>query len=114
MHQVLFILSRKDIVSPREIIAELNIAKSNLAILAKKMIEDGLIESHKDKNNRREIYYNITELGIEVLNKRLDVIDETLDGGTKSLINALTKAVEELKKLEAKANSSKRRKTNAR
>ena len=92
MHQVLFILNRKDTVSPREIISELNIAKSNLAILAKKMIEDGLIESHKDKNNKREIYYNITPLGCDVLQKRLDTIDEIFDGGSKSLINLLTKA----------------------
>lgn len=112
MHQVLYILSRKETVSPREIISELNIAKSNLAILAKKMIDDGLIESHKDKNNKREIYYNITELGTEVLNERLTTIDDIYDGGSKSLINLLTKAVEDLKKLEIKASTSKRRKTN--
>ena len=112
MHQILFILDRKEIVSPREIIAELNIAKSNLAILAKKMIEDGQIESHRDKSNKREIYYNITPLGKEILQARLDMIDEFYNGETKTAINALVRAVEELKKIENKA-SSKRRKTNA-
>ena len=58
-YQILYILDRKEKVTPKELIAELNMAKSNLAILAKKMISDGLIESHKDKSNKREIYYNI-------------------------------------------------------
>ena len=56
-YQILYILDRKETVTPKELIAELNIAKSNLAILAKKMIKDGQIESHKDKYNKREIYY---------------------------------------------------------
>ena len=62
-YQILYILTRKDRVTPKELIAELNMAKSNLAILAKKMIKDGLMESHKDKSNKREIFYNITEDG---------------------------------------------------
>ena len=60
-YQILYILTRKDRVTPKELIAELNMAKSNLAILAKKMIKDCLMESHKDKSNKREIFYNITE-----------------------------------------------------
>ena len=112
MHQVLFILSRKETVSPKEIIAELNIAKSNLAILAKKMIESGYIESHKDKNNKREIYYNITDAGLDVLQKRLDTIDEIYGGSTKTLASTLAKVVEELKKLEEK-KLSRRKRTNA-
>ncbi|MBQ8425756.1 MAG: transcriptional regulator [Clostridia bacterium] len=111
MHQILFILNRKEIVTPKEIIAELNIAKSNLAILAKKMISDGLIESHKDNSNKREIFYNITELGKETLQKRLDAIDEYYNVESKTALNVLVRAVEEMKKVENKRHS-RRRKTN--
>ena len=108
MHQILYILDRKDTVTPRELIQELNIAKSNLAILAKKMIKDGQIESHKDKINKREIYYNITPLGKEILQKKLDNIDTVCEGDTKKVTGILIRAVDELKKLEEKANKKKK------
>lgn len=112
-YQILYILDRKEKVTPKELIAELNMAKSNLAILAKKMINDGQIESHKDKSNKREIFYNITELGREMLQEKLDNIDTVCDGDTKKVTNIIIRAVEELKKLENKSASQKKRKTNA-
>ena len=112
-YQILYILDRKEKVTPKELIAELNIAKSNLAILAKKMIKDGQIESHKDKQNKREIFYNITEVGKEMLQQKLDNIDTVCEGDTKKVINVIYRAVEELKKLENKSASQKKRKTNA-
>ncbi len=112
-YQILYILTRKEKVTPKELIAELNIAKSNLAILAKKMINDGLIESHKDKLNKREIFYNITEAGETMLQEKLDNIDTVCDTDTKKVTTILARAVEELKKLENKVLSGKRRKTNA-
>ncbi len=113
--QILYCLDRAERVTPKELIAELNIAKSNLAILAKKMIKDGQIESHKDKQNKREIYYNITPVGKELLQQKLDNIDTICEGDTKKVTNIIIRAVEELKKLENKSNSanSKKRKTNA-
>lgn len=112
-YQILYILDRKETVTPKELIAELNIAKSNLAILAKKMIKDGQIESHKDKYNKREIYYNITPVGKEMLQEKLDNIDTVCEGDTKKVTNLIIRVLEELKKLENKNASTKRRKTNA-
>lgn len=112
MHQILYILDKKETVTPRELIMELNIAKSNLAILAKKMIKDGYIESHKDKINKREIFYNITELGREVLIKKLNNIDTVCTGDAKKIATILTRAIDELRKLEEKP--AKKSKTNAR
>lgn len=112
-YQILYILSRKENVTPKEIIAELNIAKSNLAILAKKLIKDGLLESHKDKSNKREIFYCITEKGLDMLQRKLDNIDMVCDGDSKKVTGLISRAVEELKKLENKNASSKKRKTNA-
>ncbi len=112
-YQILYILTRKDKVTPKELISELNMAKSNLAILAKKMIKDGHIESHKDKYNKREIYYVITDLGLSVLQKKLDNIDLFCEGENGRVLNLISKAVDALKKLESKKNTSKKRKTNA-
>lgn len=112
-YQILYILTRKESVTPKELIAELNMAKSNLAILAKKMIKDGLMESHKEKSNKREIFYNITEDGRAMLQEKLDNVDTVCEGDTKKVINIIYRAVEELKKLENKNSSQKRRKTNA-
>ena len=106
-YQILYILDRKEKVTPKELIAELNMAKSNLAILAKKMISDGLIESHKDKSNKREIFYNITESGKEMLQEKLDNIDTVCEG------DIIIRTVEELKKFENKSTTTKKRKTNA-
>ena len=104
-YQILYILDRKERVTPKELIAELN--------MAKKMISDKLIESHKDKSNKREIYYTLTETGKEMLQEKLDNIDTVCEGDTKKVINLITRAVEELKKLENKNASQKKRKTNA-
>lgn len=112
-YQILYILNRKETVTPKELIAELNIAKSNLAILAKKMIKDGLIESHKDKINKREIYYNITAVGKQMLQERLDNIDTVCEGDAKKVINLINRTLDELTKLENKSASTKKRKTNA-
>lgn len=112
MHQILYVVNRKESVSPKEIISELNIAKSNLAILAKKMIEDGLIESHKDADNKREIFYTITEKGKTALKEKLDRIDDEYEEGTKAALNAVCRAVEELKKLENKKNTLRKKREN--
>jgi len=112
-YQILYILTRKERVTPKELICELNMAKSNLAILAKKMIKDSLIESHKDKSNKREIFYNITETGRVMLQEKLDNIDTVCEADSKKVINLVRRTVEELKKLENKNSSQKKRKTNA-
>lgn len=112
-YQILYILTRKERVTPKELISELNMAKSNLAILAKKMISDGLIESHKDKSNKREIFYNITEDGKAMLQEKLDNVDSVCEGDTKKVTNIIYRAVEELKKLENKNSLQRKRKTNA-
>jgi hypothetical protein len=48
-----------------------------------------------------------------MLQEKLDNIDTVCEGDTKKVINLITRAVEELKKLENKNASQKKRKTNA-
>ena len=55
------------------------------------MIKDGLIESHKDKSNKREIFYNITEEGKAMLQEKLDNVDTLCEGDTKKVINIINR-----------------------
>lgn len=89
--KILHLLSTRDL-SPNEIIAELAIAKSNVAIITKSMIDDGVIISYKKIDNTRNIYYSITENGIqelqnykETFRKILDVKSEDIEDLDKSI-----------------------------
>ena len=88
-HQVLFVLSAKDSVCPKEIIEKLGIAKSNLAIVAKKLLKDGLIVSKKSKENHKEIYYSITKKGEDVLEQKLNQICQLGGENTRPLDEAI-------------------------
>lgn len=65
--KVLHLLSTKDMM-PGELIETLGIAKSNLANLSKSMIMEGVIDSYKSMGNYRNIFYRITDRGINELN----------------------------------------------
>ena len=62
--------------SPKEIIAALVIAKTNLALLTKDMAAEGLIVKTKGTLDRREVYYSLTDNGKKYLNERLFIIEE--------------------------------------
>ena len=65
--KVLHCLNYKDMM-PSELIESLGIAKSNLANLSKALIAEGVIDSYKSMGNQRNIYYRITDKGINELN----------------------------------------------
>ena len=44
----------------------LNITRGGVSKLIKKIIKKGLIETYSNENNRKEIYYKLTELGIKI------------------------------------------------
>lgn len=64
--KVLYLLDKKDAM-PSDLIAAIGIAKSNLANLLKSMMEDGTIESYRNSNNTRNVFYAITDKGREEL-----------------------------------------------
>lgn len=64
--KVLHLLSTKDMM-PGELIEALGIAKSNLANLSKTLINEGVIDSYKSMGNYRNIFYRITEKGLNEL-----------------------------------------------
>jgi len=61
--RILFLLENKD-CSPNELINSLCIAKSNIANILKKMIEESLVENYKCENNAKNIFYKITDKGL--------------------------------------------------
>lgn len=69
--KVLFLLEQKDF-SPFELIEIVGIAKSNLANLLKTMIRDGVVVSYKAENNSKNIFYTITESGLNELKNYKD------------------------------------------
>ena len=63
---LVFLLDKN--LSPFELIKLLGIAKSNLANLSKTLISEGVIDSYKSMGNYRNIFYRITEKGLNELN----------------------------------------------
>lgn len=72
--RVLFVLNSNKKVKPITLITKLGIAKSNLALLCKSMIDGGFIACEKDENDKRNIYYEITAKGVAELNQYIDSI----------------------------------------
>ena len=54
--KLLYLLNEKD-MTPAELIIGLGVAKSNLANLSKAMVEEGVIDSYKNVDNMRNVYY---------------------------------------------------------
>lgn len=72
--RVLFVLNNNKKVKPITLITKLGIAKSNLALLCKSMIDGGFITCEKDETDKRNIYYEITAKGVAELNQYIDSI----------------------------------------
>ncbi len=67
-YKLLFLLNEEEECSPSVIINKLCIAKSNLALLCKGLLEEGLITSRKNDEDKRNITYKITTRGQKELN----------------------------------------------
>lgn len=74
----LLYLVRNDVLSPRELVGELSIAKPNLTILARTMIADGLIEKMRVERDMRSVHYKITEKGIQELDRMIAQLEESV------------------------------------
>ncbi len=67
----LFVLSQNEFLSPNHFIKRLGIAKSNLTLLCKGLLKEGVIEKTKNEADKRGIYYKITDKGREEVNAYL-------------------------------------------
>jgi len=96
-YQMLYLISSNGKTSPQELIQKLNMAKSNLAIMAKKMVMEGLIVSSKEITNKKQVYYTITEKGKKELSVKMNAIDNLCDSHNKEVLKYLESIVETLK-----------------
>ena len=74
----LLYLVRNDVLSPKELVAELCIAKPNLTILARTMIAEGLIEKMRVERDMRSVHYKITDKGIAALNRMIADLEQSV------------------------------------
>lgn len=72
--KILFLVSELGFRSPKELCNVLNMAKSNLAILASKLKSDNFLIQEKNQDNKKEIYYKVTPLGKSKLAEKIDEI----------------------------------------
>jgi len=96
-YQMLYLIAFKDKISPQELIFELKMAKSNLALMANKMIKEGLIESSKEQGNRKQIYYSITNKGKKALNVKMEAINNMQTEDSKEMLAHLEEVIASLK-----------------
>lgn len=71
-------LVRNDVLSPKDLVAELCIAKPNLTILARTMIAEGLIEKLRVEQDMRAVHYKITQKGVDELNAMIARLDQSI------------------------------------
>ena len=74
--KVMLVIDRYDIVSPTILKNEVSIAKSNLAILCKKLQENGEIVKYKDMADGRCVRYKLTDKGRKYLQDMLDLMEK--------------------------------------
>lgn len=74
----LLYLVRNEVLSPKELVNELCIAKPNLTILARNMIAEGLIEKMRVERDMRSVHYKITDKGTAELNRMIAELDESI------------------------------------
>ena len=77
--KTLFLLSKKP-CSPPELMEQLCMVKSNLALLCNKMVKDGVIVKVKNSDDKRVISYYITEKGEKELAVTVKKIEEKFKG----------------------------------
>lgn len=78
-HKVLHLVSKREKTNPNYLVEVLCIARSNLAIICNNLIKEGLLEKHREKNSKKEIYYCITDAGMSVITEKFKNSEKTLD-----------------------------------
>ena len=65
-------------ISPTTLVEELKMAKSNVALFCKKLLQEQLIISKQDKLDKRVIYYCLTKKGQKVITNNLKTISDKI------------------------------------
>lgn len=89
--KVLYFIDEYQMVTPQLLISKLGIVKSNLALLTKSLMKEGLIVSNKSLADKRAIVYSITPKGKQILDEHLSSIARYIrqDEQTPELMSAI-------------------------
>ena len=88
-YKILFLISELCINTPKAICDMLNMAKSNLALLASKLRVQKYIEQDKTGFSSKNITYSITDLGKNKLSNKLKKIGAGSPQGITSQIESI-------------------------
>lgn len=100
--ELLFIISHKNGRTMSYYSEKTMISKPNLTIIADKLIDEGYVERGFDKDDRRIITLNITDKGLEYLEKVKKIVIESISA---KLDNLSDSDVDRLNSLFAEINS---------
>lgn len=76
--RILFLIYQYKQISPTTLVEELKMAKSNVALFCKKLLQEQLIISKQDKLDKRVIYYCLTKKGQKVITNNLKTISDKI------------------------------------
>ena len=96
--KVLYFVDEYQSISPQILISKLGIAKSNLALLTKKMINDGLLFSQKSESDGRSILLTITLKGKKMLDEYIGKISKIFPDDNVELSKAMDTILKHLNK----------------
>lgn len=106
--KALFTISNNENCAPALLIERLNIAKSNLAIICKGLIEEGLIVSEKTKEDKRNIFYNATPKGEKELEQYFNYLETKMMNQMNAKdLKLIERKVDELSVLATRALNKK-------
>ena len=96
--KVLFFVDEYQSISPQILVSKLGIAKSNLALMTKKMIAENLIFRQKSETDGRAILLSITPKGKKMLDDYLDNISKIFPDENTELAKAMDIVLKNLNK----------------
>lgn len=74
--KILFLIKKFGKISPKVLSKKLNMAKSNVALFSKQLLNENLIISTADEIDRRVIYYCLTSQGEKYVGSFLNLLDK--------------------------------------
>lgn len=74
--KILFLIDEYEVCSPSVLISKIGLKKSNLALCCKGLIEQGKIEKFSSSNDKRQVFYKLTQKGKKEVEKIISNIDQ--------------------------------------
>lgn len=99
-YEVLFLVGKKEVHTPKELIYELCLAKSNIASMCNSLCKEGFLVKKRDKVNKKQIEYFITNEGKEFLAKKMNQIEKLKVNNDFNIGDDVKNTIELLKEIK--------------